>query len=174
MKRAFLALAAVTGLAVCGPVAADIEFYDLPANTATLIGGRSGLSALTIDIFTNLASWTGYTATLELLLSDDEAQPDGERAVVADLNNDAIEIVHQDTVARWYAWEGNVADFLRPGQDSKLFFGESLRAHPDNKDFLYYNARLVFSVVPEASQWLLLGAGLLAAAGVARRSRLSQ
>lgn len=74
---------------------------------------------------------------------------------------------------------GNVASLLTTGTNELLSlsgvltFSQELTAHPPNKDFIYYNARLVFSVVPEASQWLLLGAGLLAAAGLARRSRLS-
>ena len=177
MKLQSMVLAAAAGLILSGPVVANVEFYDRldpnshPILNESVLMGGAGLSATTIDIFTDLASWTGYTATLELLLSDDEAQPDGEHAVVAGLINKAVEI-EQSTVARWYTWEGDVGGFLQPGLDSNLFFSESRKAQPGNKDFLYYNARLVFSVVPEASQWLLLGAGLLVAGGLARRSSL--
>lgn len=181
VKRQFLALAGAAALALAGPVAANvaanIEFYDKPIpNSPVLIGGNgpgAGLPSTTIDIFTDLSAWTGYTVALELLLSDDEAQPDGEHALVADLINRQIEITYQDTTARWYTWEGDVASRLQVGQDSKLYFSELLKANPANKDFNYYNARLVFTAVPEASQWLLLGAGLLVAGGLARRSRLS-
>lgn len=185
MKRQSLALAlaVAAGLVVSGPVAANIAFYDrLDSNgqpvldDATLMGGNgptAGLSSTTIDIDTDLSAWTGYTVALELLLSDDEAQPDGEHAVVADLINKQIEIRWQDTVARWYTWEGDVTSYLQTGSNSKLYFSESLKAHPANKDFYFYNARLIFTAVPEASQWLLMGAGLLAAgclAGMRRRA----
>lgn len=179
MKRESLALAIAAGLTLSGPVAASIEFYDrLDSNgqpmldTPVLVGGKgagAGLPSTTIDIYTNRSAWTGYAATLELLLSDDEEQPDGEHAVVANLINDQIEITYQDTIARWYTWAGDVESYLQVGSDSNLFFSELLTAHPDNKDFYFYNARLVFTVVPEASQWLLFGAGLLVAGGVARR-----
>jgi hypothetical protein len=178
MKSGSLAIAAALGMVLGGAATAStIEFYDDPVGAPLLIGG-DGLTSVLIDIDTNLTSLAGYTAALELRLSDDEGQPNGEGAVVADLNNHKIN-VDQGTTPAWYVWGGNVASLLTAGTNELLSlsgvltFSEELTSHPPGKDFLYYNARLVFSVVPEASQWLLLGAGLLATARLARRSRLS-
>jgi hypothetical protein len=178
MKRGSLAGVVLAGLALSGPAAADITFYDNPVGAPLLIGG-AGLSSVLIDIDTTLTSLDGYTAALELLLSDDEGRPDGEGAVVAQLINRKIN-VDQGTTPAWYPWGGSVASLLTVGANEALSlsgvltFSESLTAQPPNKDFLYYNARLVFTAVPEASQWLLLGAGLLLAGGLARRSQLGQ
>lgn len=183
MKSGSLAIATAVGMALSGAAAASsIEFYDIvdgsdnPILNAPVLVGGGGLSSVQIDIETTLESMAGYTAALELLLSDDEAQPDGEGAVVAGLNQHKVDIV-QDTTSRWYVWGGDVASLLTGGTDGGLSMNgfltlsEDLTAQPGGKDFLYYNARLVFTVVPEASQWLLLGAGLLAVGAVASRRR---
>lgn len=187
MKSGSLAIATAVGMALSGAAAASsIEFYDIvdESNVPILdqpvrVGGWFNSDpSVRIDIETTLASMAGYTAALELLLSDDGGWPDGEGAVVADLNNYKID-VDQGTMPHWYEWKGDVASLLTltGGTDSGLSMdgfltlSEDLTAQPARKDFLYYNARLVFTVVPEASQWLLLGAGLLAVGAVAGRRR---
>lgn len=103
MKYAFLAIGAALGMVLGGSAAAStIEFYDNPVVAPLLIGG-DGLTSVLIDIDTNLTSMAGYTAALELRLSDDEGRPDGEGAVVASLVNEKIN-VDQGATPTWYVW----------------------------------------------------------------------
>jgi hypothetical protein len=178
MKSGSLAIVAALGVLLGGSATAStIEFYDDPVGAPLLIGG-DGLSSVLIDIDTTLTSLAGYTAALELQLSDDEGLPNGEGAVVAAFIDEKIDVA-QGTTPAWYVWGGDVASLLKLGTNQSLAMtgvltlSEPLTSHPPGKDFLYYNARLVFSAVPEASHWVLLGAGLLVAGGLARRSRLS-
>jgi hypothetical protein len=73
----------------------------------------------------------------------------------------------------WYD-AGDVTSLLNVGGMDG--FMTILAAEP-GKDFFYHNAKLVVSFVaapvPEAGQWLLLGAGLLAVGGMASRRRAS-
>ena len=177
MKSASLAIVTALGMVLGGSAAAStIQFYDDPVGAPLLIGG-DGLTSVLIDIDTTLTSMAGYTAALELRLSDDEGRPDGEGAVVASLINEKIN-VDQGTTPAWYVWGGDVASLLTTGTNELLSlsgvltFSEELTAHPPAKDFLYYNARLLFTAVPEASHGLLLGVGLLVAGGFARWRKL--
>jgi hypothetical protein len=177
MKSLSFVIAGLAGVALAGPVAAStIEFYDIvDANnrpvldTHTLVGG-DGASAITIGIPTDLTSLSGYTAQLQLFLSDDELQPDGEGAVVASLVNRKIN-VDQSLTPHWYTWAGDAMALLRQDANQTWFLDSELTSQPSKKDFRYYNTRLVFTSVPEADEWLLLGIGLLGVGGIARRRR---
>ena len=177
MQSLSLVIPGLLGVALAGPVtAATIEFYDIVdggnqpvLNSPTLIGG-AGASAITIDIPTSLTALGGYSAQLQLFMSDDELQHDSEGAVVASLVNKKINI-DQNLTPRWYTWAGDAMALLKQDAAQHWFLGTALTSQPSQKDFYYYNARLVFTSVPEAGEWLLLGVGLFVAGGVARRRR---
>ncbi len=176
MKSLLRVIASLATIAVAGPAAASIEFYDIVddnnqpiLNAPKLIGG-TGSTAITISIPTTLTSLSGYTAQLQLFLSDDELQPDGEGAVVASLVDQKINI-DQNLTPRWYTWTGDAMALMQQNPNQPWFFSRALTPQPSNKDFFYYNARLVFTAVPEASEGLLLGVGAMVAAGVARQRR---
>lgn len=178
MKSLLRVIASLATIAVVGPAAASIEFYDIVddnnqpiLNAPKLIGG-TGSTAITISIPTTLTSLSGYTAQLQLFLSDDELQPDGEGAVIASLMDKKINIA-QNLTPSWYTWTGDAMALMQQSTSpSQLWsFSRDLTSQPSSKDFFYYNARLVFTAVPEASEGLLLGVGAMVAAGVARQRR---
>jgi hypothetical protein len=176
MKIKSTILASVVGAAVLGGSvqANTVEFYDFDSATEIFlrnVAAPGNIRDWTISIDFDPALWTSVTsASLWLNLSDDgDHQP--ETARLTAFSPDRVIELPGGSTPTWYD-AGDVTSLLNVGSLDR--FVTILAAEP-GKDFFYHNAKLVVSFVavpvPEAAQWLLMGAGLLAVGGWAGRRR---
>lgn len=173
MKIKSTVLASMMGAMLGGAAHADIvEFYDFDSMNEIFlrnVASPGNVRNWAIAIDYDPALWTSVTsASLWLNLSDDDDnQP--ETALLTAFNPDRVIELSGGPSPTWYD-AGDVTSLLNiAGMDTFLTI---LAAEP-GKDFFYNNAKLVVSFVPvpEASELLLIGAGLLAVAGLTRKRR---
>lgn len=165
MKTRSTLMATLMGALLGGNAhAVTVEFYDFDfVNELFLrnVAAPGNIREWAIAIDFDPSLWTFVTsASLWLNLTDDgDNQP--ETARLTAFSPDRVIDLTGGSTPTWYD-AGDVTSLLNVGGMDQFV---TLLSPSPGKDFFYNNAKLVVSFVPmpvpEASEWLLMGAGLL-------------
>lgn len=182
MKLKTLAAAAAVGMALSSGADA-LDFYDIdgtPGNNTPVLVTPTSPAAISITTGLLASAWNITSASLTLYLADDQfLDSNGERALIGNYTTSNLPL--SGAGARniiSYQWPVDVKNLITVS-GGYYVFNQDLYARPTGgsgrgiKDFNYYDAKLVLNTtpVPEASELLLMGAGLVAVGAFARKRR---
>jgi hypothetical protein len=182
MKLKTLAAAAAVGMALSSGADA-VDFYDVdgtPANNTPVLVTPTSPAPISINTGLSASAWNITSASLTLYLADDErGDAQGEQALIGNYETTNLSLNGagaSNIIA--YQWPVDVSGLVTH-PDGYYVFNQNLFARGTGgsgngiKDFNYYDAKLVLNTtpVPEASELLLMGAGLVAVGAFARKRR---